>query len=458
MWIAPTDQRFFCALMSVPGSAARSVLAVLIWPALVATTVLMTGCASNGGVADSAERPGKVAVGERTALSGDRELPAMFNEGRVILPATIRTTPEATWLAATDDQTLTARQRYEATGDLSWRQRVAEGLYARSRVLGTSADLEAAIVENEAVLAEAPDMAGALLLAAKLDAGLHRFVEARAHLKAAEKAGAKAARVSALEREIALATGEIFPEPSPPDEAPVPQTLYGLADVANDRAAVGRLDEAERLFSKAQFVELDSSPFPFAWLHTQHGIALLNAGQNERANLYFRAAHERLPRYYLATEHLAETEALLGRTDSARKLYREVIDATGNPEFIGALARVETQAGNTQAAKALREQARSAWLTWVDRHPEAYWDHAAAFFLESDRAADQAKGLDFARRNRVLRADLTARLLLAQAEAKAGSRTEACAAWLDAMAVPGDPPARHTLAAEFADCGEKLPR
>ena len=88
---------------------------------------------------------------------------------------------------------------------------------------------------------------------------------------------------------------------------------------------------SEALYRRAQDAYADSSPVGLAWLYVQQGAALLEAGDPARARPFFEAARQRLPAYTLATEHLAETEALLGNDDRAGDLYREAIAASDDP-------------------------------------------------------------------------------------------------------------------------------
>lgn len=157
------------------------------------------------------------------------------------------------------------------------------------------------------------------------------------------------------------------------------ENLTDLAFRANRRVDEGRLEEADRLFSKAQAVYNDTSPVTLSWLHVQHGVAFLRNRMLEKALRFFKAAHERLPRYFLATEHLAETHYRLGHYQRAAELYRQVSQQTRNPVFYAQLAKAEQALGNEGAAQRAEAKARVGFEAWLYEHPQAAWQHAAEF-------------------------------------------------------------------------------
>jgi tetratricopeptide (TPR) repeat protein len=196
------------------------------------------------------------------------------------------------------------------------------------------------------------------------------------------------------------------------------------------------------------------SPVPLAWLHTQQGIAWLRFGDIERAQRFFEAAYQRLPQYYLAAEHLAETEFLLGRRERARELYLAVIAQTDHPEFHAALAEVEAELGDTDAAEVSLGRAREGYEALLARHPAAFADHAAAFHLEQDEAG---RALELARINLNQRRDVMAWLLLAEAEHAAGNRRAACRALDQARRTGLNPPELRELEERLQRCARSGP-
>jgi tetratricopeptide (TPR) repeat protein len=334
------------------------------------------------------------------------------------------------------------------------RTSLAGALYHRYRIRATLPDAEAALAALDAALADAPGDAAAFRLRATMRAGFHDFDGARADLSAARAAGASPDSLAEAEREIALGTGryDLLAEPLATSTR-ADGDLYALAFRGNLRLQQGDLAGASAQFRRAQALYSDSSPVPLAWLHLQQGIALLRHGRHAEANSFFRAAHERLPGYTLATEHLAETEVELGRIDAARALYERVIADTGSPEFLDALAGLERAAGNAARAAELDARAAAGWDAWVARHPSAFAQHAIPYYLEQGKPA---RALELAKANIALRQDVGSWILLAQAADAAGDAPLACSARGSALATGLQPPELGEIASLAAPCAERM--
>src|SRR2546422_44223 len=152
---------------------------------------------------------------------------------------------------------------------------------------------------------------------------LHRFAEALADLAEAERLGVNSDRCAAVRATIFQASGRY-------DEAlairqhlsQARPDIRSLGAEAAVRAERGEIDEAERLFVKAQQQYRDVSPFPVVWLYFQQGLMWMWEGNLERARVAFEAACTRLPGYAAGQGHLALVEAALGRHGRARTLLR----------------------------------------------------------------------------------------------------------------------------------------
>lgn len=365
-------------------------------------------------------------------------------------PSALPTTAGEVYLGNLDGR-IESLQRVLATAPTpSLQVALAGALYHRYRIVADLADAEAALELLDRAIAQAPRDRQALQLRATVRAGFHRFDAANADLDAAQAAGATPASLADARREIALATGRY--DALAPDLAQsesVEGGLYELAFRGNLRLLQGDLAGAGRQFERAQAQATDSSPVPLAWLHLQQGIALLRAGKPEDANRWFRSAHERLPGYTLATEHLAETEVLLGRLDAARPLYQDVIARTGSPEFLHALARLEARAGHARDAERLEARADATWTAWLARQPSAFAQHAIAFYLDRGRP-DEA--LRLARGNIALRQDVLSWILMARAADAAGDADAACQAGAMARRTGMRPPEMEAVDALDRAC------
>ena len=363
----------------------------------------------------------------------------------------IRTTSGDIYLGNLDARidALAAANRRTPRAELQVSQ--AGALYHRYRIRGTLADAEAALGLLDAALAQVPRNTDALALRATVLAGFHRFTAAAADLDAVASIGSpKTKSLAEARREISLATGhydplrEDFSRSADPDGG-----FYELAFRGNLLLQQGDLAGASAQFRRAQALFSDSSPMPLAWLHVQQGIALLRHGRHAEAAVFFRAAHDRLPDFTLATEHLAETQTRLRHFGAARKLYTRVIADTGSPEFIGALAGLERDAGNASLAAKLDQRASEGWSRLVEKYPAAFAQHAIGFYLDR---GEPARALALARDNIGLRQDVGSYILLARAADAAGSRAEACSARQSAMDSGLQPPEMDDLASLATAC------
>ena len=315
--------------------------------------------------------------------------------------------------------------------DPAKRAALAGAVYQRFRIEGRLVDDERALELIDGAVRDRPGAADAHQFRASVLSSLHRFAEAARELDRARELGAREAAIADARREIDLALGRYDRLREEIAASALPSgNFYELAFRANLRVQLGDAIGASFLFRAAQSAYEDVNPVPIAWLYVQQGIALLRYERCADAVRFFEAARARIPTYYLATEHLAECEAKLGHPGRARSVYREVIVQTGNPEYIGALARIEHDAR-------LEAQAAAAYTALLERHHDAYAQHAAEFYLAAGRPRE---ALPLARENVALRQDVMSELLLARVAAASGAHAEACDARSRVLATPLRPP------------------
>lgn len=403
----------------------------MIKPWVWAAAALLGGCATGGGsVPDStpAAAPAAATVEARYPLS----------------PAQRVTTDAAIYLGNLDARIEVLQSDVDTGRQPSRRAALAAGLLYRYRILGRLADAEAALALAEQAVVESSANADAWLTLASARSAFHLFSAAEQALQQARAMGAAAERWQPLQRDLQVALGDYaaLAEDFAHSDQPVAD-FYELAHRADLRLLLGDLGGASFWYRTAQDLYIDVDPVPLAWLYTQQGIALLRHGDFAAARDFFAAAYARLPQYYLAAEHLAECEHALGNLDRARALYREVIAQTGNPEFQAALAAVERDAGNQEVADAALAAAERGYRDLLARHPAAYAQHAAEFFLERGQA-EQA--LQLALQNAELRRDVGSLILRARSEAAAGQFDQACASVKVIADLPVQPPELGELA------------
>jgi tetratricopeptide (TPR) repeat protein len=267
----------------------------------------------------------------------------------------------------------------------------------RGQFLGRMTDYDRAESLAEGMVASAPKDPDAYLARASTRATFHRFPDALDDLATAERLGGEASAIASARTAILQATGRYDEALAARAEAarlyPNVTTVGALATVLGER---GALAEADARFAEATALYRDVSPFPLCWLHFQQGLMWMRAGDLQRARTLFQAAHDRLPAYAAAAGHLGEVEASLGHPERAVVLLRQAAESSDDPDAAGHLALVLDQQGSRDEAASWRARAAARYKELVERHPEAFADHAAEFWLG---AGDAPRALALARRN-----------------------------------------------------------
>lgn len=360
------------------------------------------------------------------------------------------TTSSTIYLGNLDARIEVLERNLQRSADANTQASLAGALLSRFRIVGRLTDGERALALANQAASGPPLPADVYRVQTAALSAFHQFPEAEAALAKAAEAGASAQTLAAVKRDLLVAQGRYAQLSADFLHANEPVAdFYELAHRADLRLLQGDLDGASRWYRTAQDFYYDVDPMPLAWLYTQQGIALLRYGNYAQAKVFFSAAHERLPEFYVATEHLAECERHLGNLDAARKLYLTVIAQTGNPEFLGALAQLEEQAGDAKAAAEARAQAERDYRALLQAHRPAYAQHAAEFLLGIGKYEE---ALQLARENLSLRADVASLLLVVRAADAAGQGSEACAAMARVQATGLLPPELAALKTQSTAC------
>ena len=253
----------------------------------------------------------------------------------------------------------------------------------------------------EGLLARFParyDGLDALCMArAKLHYTLHRLLRAKAQLDRCPRL-AGTAEDALLRANIAFYTGR-YKDAGTIDRALVnqvgtPQTYIQLALYYEKMGSPG---EAAALMEAAEKRYHGGSAIMQSWLALQRGLIELDRGRYDEARALFTLSDERMPGYWLTDEHLAEVAKLRGDVAGAKRIYEDVVRRTGAPEYLDALASLESAAGNAARARTLLDRAEAIYTARAKRFPEAIAGHAVAHYL---RAAPQpAKALALAEAN-----------------------------------------------------------
>lgn len=342
--------------------------------------------------------------------------------------AELRTTDGAIALGNLQGQ-IDGEERLAAYRPLTVTQRagIAELIASRGQFLGRIADYERADDIAEQLVRDAPGDARAFLARAKARAVFHRFTAALQDLAEADRLRINQNKSNTQRAAIFQAVGRY-------DEAfairhavaTVRPDISSLGAEASVRADRGEIAAAQQLYVAAQHYYRDVSPFPVVWLYFQQGLMWMREGNLERARELFAAAHLRLPEYAAAQGHLAEVEAALGQTDSAIELLRPLAEASDDPDYAAQLARILHDAKRPTESRPWRDVAAARYDELMARHPEAFADHAAEFWLGA--GDDATKALAFAQTNLENRPTARAYELVLQAALAARQPEVACLA------------------------------
>ena len=300
----------------------------------------------------------------------------------------------------------------QAAGDAG----IDELLLLRSKTL---ADYEA--LDRVVALAEADSHAAAALLRrSRSRAAVHRFNEALADAEAAARAGADGRTVAAQRAAILVAIGRAD-EALPALESNVARHpgFASHSALATACAAAGRLDEADRLYAMA-IDELDTtSPFPYAWIWFMRGLMWSEQGDDpRRGEAMYAQAVRTLPQFAVANIHLAELEVRRGDEPAATARLERIAAASQEPEALALLGQLHIRAGQRERGEREIAQARLRFEALLARHPLAFADHAAEFYLGAGQDPERAWGL--AQQNLAARPTQRAQRLVMQAAQATG--------------------------------------
>ena len=276
-------------------------------------------------------------------------------------------------------------------------------LILRGDVLGRIADYEQAMGLAELLVCAAPDDGAAWLARARTRATFHRFAKALADLDAAGRCGADQATLDAERAAILQAVGcyaeALVLRRTAAERRPDFTTLGALAVL---EAEGGEVAQAERLFTEARRRYRGVSPFPVASLDFRRGLMWLGQRDLHTARALFDVAVQRVPAYAPALGQLAGVDAALGASDAAINRLRPLAASSDDPEYAASLASVLSDAGQPVEAEQWRMSAAARYDELVVRHPEAFVDHAAEFWLTV--GGDSAKGAPAGSWNHISRA------------------------------------------------------
>ncbi|MEX2695250.1 tetratricopeptide repeat protein [Rhizobium mongolense] len=291
---------------------------------------------------------------------------------------------------------------------------LSKHLFLRGGLLGRIADHDRA----ESIATEAVDLspgsARALYLRAQIAGRFHCFGKAKALLDQALASGHSKQEIDVETAALLQATGHY-------DEAlvlraelakhdPGINTLGGLATLL---AEMDQWDAAEACYSAALDADDGVSPVPCAQLLFEWGVSAMRRRDLDRAEDVFAELDAILPAHVPGRGHRAEVALARGELDVAAALITPLVESSDDPEYRAVYAEILAARGDSDAATEA-ELAAEAYELLLMKRPEAYADHAAAFFLGIGKRPKRA--LVLASANLKLRDTPRSRKLVAKAQ------------------------------------------
>lgn len=286
-------------------------------------------------------------------------------------------------------------------------------LFLRGDLLGRIVDHDRAETIATEVIDRSPDFPRVLYLRADVAGRFHHFEEAKSLLDRALAAGYPKQQIDVARAALLQATGHY-------DEAlvmraklakhdPGIDTLGGLATLL---AEMDQWSAAQHCYSTALRADHGVSPFPCAQMLFEWGVSAMRCGDLDRAEAIFAKLDALLPAHVPGRGHRAEVALARGELDVAADLVAPLVEASDDPEYRATYAEILARRGDNRAAREA-DLAADAYDLLLTRRPEAYADHAAAFFMGIGRRPKRALALASA--NLKLRDTPRSRKLLAKA-------------------------------------------
>ena len=293
-------------------------------------------------------------------------------------------------------------------------------LFARGDLLGRIADHDRAEQVAGEATGSSPDYAAALHIRARLAGRFHRFEEAAQLLDGAQSAGHPVREVDAERAALFQATGRyaeaLVLRNRLASESPGIHTLGALASLL---AEADHWAAAEAAYVAAVDADTGVSPLPCGQVLFEWGVSAMRHGELDRAEALFAELDAVLPQHVPARGHRAEVALARGQLDIALALITPLIDISDDPEYRATRAEILAARGDVAATASEAERAADGYDLLLARRPEAYADHAAAFFMGVGNRPLLALAL--AAKNWMLRNTPRSRNLLARAQCKAAA-------------------------------------
>jgi tetratricopeptide (TPR) repeat protein len=290
-------------------------------------------------------------------------------------------------------------------------------LFLRGDLLGRIVDHDRAELMAKKAIAFSPDFASTLYIRARLAGRFHRFKEATALLDQALACGHPSQEIDVEKAALLQATGQ-YPEALAlrkrlAQDHPGIDTLGALASLL---AEMDQWSAAETCYEAAIDADDGVSPLPCGQLLFEWGVSAMRRGDLDRAEEIFIELDAILPEHVPGRGHRAEVALARGQLHQALALVKPLLAISDDPEYRATYAEILAARGDGEAASEA-ERAAAAYELLLVQRPEAYADHAAAFFMGAGKRFQFA--VDLASANFKLRDTPRSRNLLARAQRNA---------------------------------------
>lgn len=291
-------------------------------------------------------------------------------------------------------------------------------LFARGDLLGRIVDHDRAERVGTEAAGSSPDAAAALYIRARLAARFHRFEEAAALLENAHSAGHPVGEIDLERAALFQATGR-YPEALAIRERIANENagIHTLGALASLLAEMDQWPAAANTYAAAVDADTGVSPLPCGQLLFEWGVSAMRRGELDRAEALFAELDAVLPQHLPARGHRAEVALARGQLGKALALVTPLIEISDDPEYRAVRAEILAALGDAAGAARETERAAAGYDALLARRPEAYADHAAAFFMGIGNRPLLALAL--AAKNWTLRDTPRSRSLLARAQWRA---------------------------------------
>ena len=316
-------------------------------------------------------------------------------------------------LEQVDRQLFVAQERAAWLDDYSADVHVAAWARIRARLSGDYSDYTLSQESLQWAFEQAPTGAGPFQERAQLNYSLHRLDRVPGDLLSAHSAvlidDNTLASLVLIQANLDFQQGRFERAMTGYEESlALHQSIGGFGARANARYWLGDVSGAEADLNEAEGLYHGFDKEPLAWFDLQRGLMDLERGQYAQALAHYHDADAHLGGYWLVQEHIAEIWVLQGFESHAQDLYLDIVDRTGSPEFMDALAGLSSGADQD----AWFAQADAVYAQRLVDFPEASSGHALDHYLESGQ---EELALDLAKKNAALRGNGHATTQLAQA-------------------------------------------